>query len=174
MNAFERAANSAEWRDLSERLRIFFQRNFNDWPAYLIIPFSRLPEGKLPLAMVNPGQPSPSHKGIPKYAPYHTSDYQLVSWHGERWNFSPKQRIVVRVLWEAWEAGRPEVSQRELLDAAESECDSLLELFKKDNRPHPAMGNLIKRVSPTVYRLAFPTPEEEPPADPDEIGEDSY
>lgn len=163
--SFDSAANSPEWFRLSDQIKQFCERHFHDYPPYIILPFTRHPEGRLPLIL--PGswradagpQPVQRRRG----APYHTSDYQLVRWKEYSWNFSPKQRVVIRLLWEAWEKGAPEVPQRTLLDAAESECDSLAELFKK----HPAWGVLVTRAGPTIYRLAFPTPEEDPAAEPD-------
>jgi len=83
--------------------------------------------------------------------PYHSSDFQLIIWNGQRYTLSPKQRLVVKRLWEAWERGRPEVEQSALVRAADSEATRLLDLFRNSD----AWGTLIVRVgTSTLYRLA--------------------
>ena len=61
-----------------------------------------------------------------------------------------KQREVVRVLWEAWQEGNPEVSQQTLLQAVDSDCTRLLDLFRR----HPAWGQLVVQGEAAgTYRL---------------------
>lgn len=88
--------------------------------------------------------------------PKHLSDFQKVWWPplGE-FAFSPKQSLVMKALWKAWQEGLPSVAQSELLRAAESECPRLLDLF----RNHPAWNRLIVQAGPGLYKLA-PAPEE--------------
>jgi hypothetical protein len=81
----------------------------------------------------------------------HSIDFASVRWGGELYGFSPTQARVVRLLWEAWENGVPDIHQATLLDRAGSECRQLRSLFKG----HPAWGTLIV-ASPLVkgaYRL---------------------
>lgn len=81
---------------------------------------------------------------------YATDGFEIVRWRGHEWHMSAKQRAVVKRLYDAAVAGKPEVAQRALLDAADSECASLRDLFRDKN----VINTLIVRAAPTVYRLA--------------------
>jgi hypothetical protein len=91
----------------------------------------------------------------------HSLDFASVNWFGTLFSFGGKmQRRVVAVLWEAWEKGAPDVSERSALARAESESHSLKDLFK-NNR---ALGTLIQRSSPHggpvgCFRLVAPAAE---------------
>lgn len=85
----------------------------------------------------------------------HSVDFASVSWRGDVYSFSPKQRIIIAALWRAMEAGHHYVGKDALLVEAESDCTRLRELFGK----HPAWGKLIVLGKLTggragTYRLA--------------------
>lgn len=83
-------------------------------------------------------------------APKHLSGFRQVYWPGlGTFTFSGEtQQAAVRVLWEAFQAGEPEVPQDRLLRAAGSEGTRLIDLFKG----HPALNTLL-RVRKGCWRL---------------------
>ena len=84
----------------------------------------------------------------------HGPDFASVTWNGVRYGFSPTQRAVVRQLWDAWESGNPDVGQETLLAGAESESDSVADLFRR----HPAWGvAIVVGDAKGTFRLAEPT-----------------
>lgn len=96
--------------------------------------------------------PPPCSAG-PKQLPpaRHSPDFRSVHWHGDDYAFSPTQAAVVRVLWEAWEGGVPDVGQVTLLEAAGSDSERLRSVFTG----HPAWAVLIVAgTSKGSYRLA--------------------
>jgi hypothetical protein len=83
----------------------------------------------------------------------HSSDFRSVHWYGTDYSFSPTQAACVRVLWEAWEDGIPDVGQAAILEAAGSETERLRSLFVS----HAAWGVLIVvGAGKGTYRLAQP------------------
>jgi hypothetical protein len=60
----------------------------------------------------------------------HSPDYRSVSWDGRTYRLTAMQAAVVRMLWEAWEAGTPDVGQHTLLEAADSCADRLRDVFR--------------------------------------------
>ena len=75
--------------------------------------------------------------------------FASVRWDGRHFTFSANQAAVVRLLWEAWQAGTPDVHQSKLLEDTDSESKRLADLFKD----HPAWGSLIVTTAKGVYRL---------------------
>jgi hypothetical protein len=78
-----------------------------------------------------------------------------VRWNGARYNLTPKQRLVVCLLWRAWEEGTTDLSGAYLLERAESEQSKLWYLFRGSD----AWGSLIVSSEPhggpsDSYRLA--------------------
>jgi hypothetical protein len=73
----------------------------------------------------------------------HSRDFRSVHWYGDDYSFSPTQAACVKVLWEAWENGTPELGQATILEHPEVEADSrrLIDVFKG----HPAWGKMIAR-----------------------------
>ena len=85
----------------------------------------------------------------------HSSDYRFVRWPGGNFDFTEKQAACIKVLWLAAESCMPSVSQREILDAAESDCLRLRDLFKSKTGIHRAWGTLIVRGERKgTYRLS--------------------
>ena len=83
----------------------------------------------------------------------HSQDFRSVCWFGAEFTFTALQAAVLRVLWEAWEDGTPEVGRETILQAAGSESERLRDVF----RDHPAWGTLIVTGSQRgTYLLAEP------------------
>lgn len=80
----------------------------------------------------------------------HSPDYRTVSWHGRHFVLTPKQAAVVKVLWDAWESGTPQVGQHYLLEACESPGGRLRDVF----RDSPAWGTLVVSEGGGMYKLA--------------------
>lgn len=81
-------------------------------------------------------------------------DFRSIKWYdGRKYSFTTKQAIVLQHLWAAIEEGYEEVGQSHLLEAADSECKHLTDLF----RDHPAWGIVIIRGKTSgSYRIAQP------------------
>lgn len=82
---------------------------------------------------------------------YHSPDWREVHLSGRRWMLSPKQSIIVRVLWEACLEGRADVDSGYLLRKAESDAVRIHDLFR---RLHDWDSQLIVSLVPNKYRLA--------------------
>jgi hypothetical protein len=92
-------------------------------------------------------EPPPDQPGKRSHSP----DFRAVSWDGRTYQLTPMQAAVVRMLWEAWGAGAPDVGQRTLLVAADSCADRLRDVF----RHCQAWGTLVvPGGSKGTYRLA--------------------
>jgi hypothetical protein len=80
----------------------------------------------------------------------HSADFRSVSWDGRTYSLTGMQAAVVRALWEAWQAGTPDVGQHTLLEAADSCADRLRDVF----RHCQAWGVLVVRgESKGTFRL---------------------
>lgn len=81
----------------------------------------------------------------------HSADFRSVHWSGEDYQFTATQAAAIKALWEAWEAGAPELSQATILERAGSETERLRDLF----RDHPAWGVfVVSGSSKGSYRLS--------------------
>lgn len=69
----------------------------------------------------------------------HGPDFAAIRWDGVVYTFSPKQRAVIAMLWEAMEHGYHFVSGDALLLAADSEGGRLYDIF----RGSPAWNTVI-------------------------------
>lgn len=144
-------------------------------PLRQLIDFVRtIPGGSLSVSIFAPPNPAPEenpppipsslaghHKGgsgqIDHEKPAHSSDFSTVNWFGKMYFFSGKQRLIVAHLWQEWDNGTPCVNQADLLDAADSECLRLRDLFKRNS----AWGEMIQPGhlhdgKPGTYCLAKP------------------
>lgn len=109
----------------------------------------QLPEGS-DVATVGPSEPTPAPSEVA-----HSDDFRSVRWHGRNSSFTPTQAACVKLLWQAWEQGVPDVVGPRLLDVAGSECVRVSDIF----RAHPAWGSLIARGgSRGTFRLLDPAP----------------
>lgn len=89
----------------------------------------------------------------------HSPDFRSINWFGERHAFTEPQAATVRLLWEGWQQGTPDVSDRVLLAAAGSASVRLGDVFS-DNR---AWGTLIVQgATRGVHRLSEPGSGESP------------
>jgi hypothetical protein len=75
--------------------------------------------------------------------PSHSLDFRSARVGGVSYSFTPNQATIVKALWEAWERGAPDVGQETLLELADSDNNRLRDLFRANNRLHPAWGTLI-------------------------------
>jgi len=85
----------------------------------------------------------------------HSDDFHSVIWFGTRYDFNATQSQVVRVLWENWEKGTPDVGKERLLEAIdpESRRDRVDTVF----RGNPAWKTMIVPASRKGnYRLNEP------------------
>jgi hypothetical protein len=69
----------------------------------------------------------------------HSPDFRSAQWCNRQFSFTASQAAVVRVLWEAFYNGTPEVGDATLLEAAESESKRLSDLFPRSD----AWGTMI-------------------------------
>jgi len=81
----------------------------------------------------------------------HSWDFRWVRWFGKDYSFTSTRAAVVKLLWEAWENGTPDVGGDALLDAVGSEAHRLRDVF----RGHSAWGEMIvKGATKGAFRLA--------------------
>lgn len=166
------------WESYSDDTRKFFRDTFGFEAASISVKSVNGSEmGPLPLAPparahvpAQPAQPVQAEQPKPEPAaarpaeqyslePYATETYELVTWQGRRYTFTKAQRAVIKVLWEAWLKGRPEVEARTLLNASGTSAGNakLSNLFT--NKEATGWGTLIIKVGQgTCYRLAFYSP----------------
>jgi hypothetical protein len=84
----------------------------------------------------------------------HSPDFSSIVWFGKSYGrFSPPQAAVLRLLWEAWEAGTPEVGGQYLLAEVESGGRKMSDLFGD----HAVWKDgVINRAGKSAYRLYEP------------------
>jgi hypothetical protein len=118
---------------------------------------AQLPELRLILKKVTP-LPALDSAGRPLPPARHSVDFRHVHWYGNDCYFTPTQAACVRVLWEEWDRGTPEVGQDTILEhpGVEAESKRLSDVFKGS----PAWLTLIVQGHTAgAYRLV------DPPAD---------
>jgi hypothetical protein len=71
--------------------------------------------------------------------PVASPDFREVLWYGAKYYFTATQAACVRVMWEAWDKGAPEVSGERILEEADYEGKRMVDLFKG----HPAWNTMI-------------------------------
>jgi hypothetical protein len=97
--------------------------------------------------------PPPAADQAPLPRCRHSVDFRDVVWNGVSYKFGRLQAISVKVMWQAWENGTPELGQRTILAEAGSDSTKLVDVF----RNHPAWGVMIVTGStPGTYRLSEP------------------
>ena len=84
----------------------------------------------------------------------HSECFTSVEWYGKEYTFTPNQRAVVKVLWEAMESGSASVSDGTLIDAAGSDAKNLRDIFRSNSKQHPAWGNMIVNVGRDARKLS--------------------
>lgn len=75
----------------------------------------------------------------------HSPDFRSAHWYGDDYAFTGNQAAVVKILWEAWKNGTPEVSDAHLLTKAESDCKRLADVFRdaRTGKHHDAWDKMI-------------------------------
>jgi hypothetical protein len=69
----------------------------------------------------------------------HAPDYRSVRWYGRSYSFTANQAACIKVLWEAWEKGVPEVGDHAVLERAGIVSDRLDLVFRNQR----AWGTMI-------------------------------
>jgi len=69
----------------------------------------------------------------------HSFDFRSVHWYGPEYSFTAKQAAIVKLLWEAWDNGTPDVADATLLEACDLTTSRLVDIF----RNNPAWGSMI-------------------------------
>lgn len=82
----------------------------------------------------------------------HSDDFRSVYWKGQSYSLTEMQAACIKVLWQAWENGTPDVAQKTLLKACASDSIRVADVF----RAHLAWGNLLKSGETRgTFRLNF-------------------
>lgn len=84
-------------------------------------------------------KPTSKKRSEPIIDAAHSDDFRSICWFGTEYTFTGPQAACVKLLWEHWERGTPEVSKSELLDATESSGERVSDVFKRS----PAWGKII-------------------------------
>ncbi len=82
------------------------------------------------------GERSPSATKSPTR---HSPDFRSVHWYGVDYTFTSSQAAVVKVLWDAWENGTPDVSTSYLMESADLLSNRLVDTFRNNS----AWGTLV-------------------------------
>ncbi len=83
----------------------------------------------------------------------HSIDFRSVHWFGTDYSFTANQAAAVKILWQAWENGTPDIGGDTLAAEIDSESKRAQDIFKN----HPAYGKMIRSgQSKGSYRLAAP------------------
>ena len=83
----------------------------------------------------------------------HSDDFRSVRWYGTTYALTGSQAQVVKLLWQAWENGTPDVSGAALLEAADASSERLRDLFPR----HAGWGTMIVSGGTRgTYRLSKP------------------
>lgn len=70
----------------------------------------------------------------------HSSDFRSVIWFGTPFSFTANQAACIKVLWDAWENGTPDVGDQTIIEAADASSLRLSVVF----RDSPAWGTMIR------------------------------
>ncbi len=85
----------------------------------------------------------------------HSPDFRSVNWFGRKYTFTGTQAACVKLLWENWEQGTPELAEPTILDSAGTSGDRLRDVFDKGK--HDAWGTMIvPGTRKGTFRLAEP------------------
>lgn len=113
-----------------------------------------------PAAPAAPAQPAPAEHY--PWEPWHTENFEMVCVEGVKYEFGPVARLIVKRLWEAWQAGRPDVETATLRRVSGSQTEKLSTLFAGNK----AWGTLIiKGAGSSCYRLSMRCATDPLPAD---------
>ena len=90
--------------------------------------------------------------GPPEF--WFSGDFRSCRWYGRYFRFTYTQSKVVKLLFEAWQRGAPELAESTILNRVNSGAVRLYDLF----RGHPAWGSLIITAGRGLYQLNLPDP----------------
>lgn len=79
----------------------------------------------------------------------HSSDFGSIVWQGKAYSLTPAQGAVMRVLWENWENGTPDIRQETALVQAGLDSKKLTDVFDA-----PLIGEVVVP-SPSGVRGLF-------------------
>lgn len=100
---------------------------------------------------------APDARGEPPRR-HHSDDFRSFTCEKGTFAFNPTQGRVCARLYQALLNGNPELTEEQLLAAADSGGDSLAKLFVVRGVKHPAWETLIVRAAPRTYRLNLDPP----------------
>lgn len=95
----------------------------------------------------------------------HTKNFECVNWFETLYTFTDSQSVVIRELWNAWEAGTPWLREETLLEAIDEACvvqdkSRLRDVFRSNGKNHPAWDTMIvaesKNNKKKLFGLAVP------------------
>jgi len=85
----------------------------------------------------------------------HSDDFRSVVWFGKSYTFTKNQAACVKVLWEAWKAGTPELDGLTVVAQADVSQTRLIDVFRSKGKAHVAWGTMIAQgQSKGAYRLS--------------------
>ena len=83
----------------------------------------------------------------------HSPDYRSVRWNGKNYFFTSYKAACVKILWENWEKGTPDVGDTTVLETAGCESSRVLDVFKN----HPNWTEMIVQgETKGTHRLSEP------------------
>lgn len=83
----------------------------------------------------------------------HSPDFRSVHWFGIHYPFTATQAAIVKLLWNAWENGTPDIGHETLLKESGSESKRLVDVFKGHKTYKQLIGQGKTKGS---YRLVEP------------------
>jgi len=86
----------------------------------------------------------------------HSDDFRSIVWFGTSYTFTRSQAKCVELLWQAWEAGTPDMDGLTIVTDADVSQARLIDVFKSKGRMHPAWASMIVSQAKGAYRLAKP------------------
>ena len=110
-------------------------------------------------------QPAVVVEALPEYAYAHSDDFRSIVWDGKSYTFTPMQAACMRVLWENWKRGTPEVGEQSILVDERVATPQLRLSQVFDKGKHPAWGSVIvpgatkgsSRLAESMKKTAIPT-----------------
>ena len=88
----------------------------------------------------------------------HSKDFRSCRWYRQTYSFTANQAACVKVLWQHWEHGTPDVAARTVLDKTEISTERLDRVFRTNGKINPAWGTMIVTTRKGTHRLQEPQP----------------
>jgi len=139
------------WQVFSRTITPRFNE-FGRWPTYSEAELNEFEAALDALDRATKGQGDEAADDPP--AAVHSPDFRSVNWFGKQYSFTGNQAAAVKLLWEAWQSGAPDVGGETLLQAADASTQRIDVVF----RGNAAWGAMIVQGGTKgSYRLAEPT-----------------